>query len=255
MQESKEGVWYQDSNQHCQDSEQIPAAVELGATEEVAVQLLLSMGFRRNAAEAALAQTANDVERAAALLVDAGPQSPQMLHSPVYASGSEQKECMGPKYEAHSGSGLSETPIEGSFTLSYALTLTPAEEHVQRKLQQRIMEELHMDLESVRVRQVQCGTVSFDVHVVPRNRSENSSRPGQAQEQHLALKKVLETTAFPLVPTEVSLSCLSNTSSLAHNTVSISAFPRSQSTESFFTPPRNRTRARDTSPQGVLVQS
>jgi len=255
LQESKEGVWHQDSNQHCQDSEQIPAAVEMGSTEEVAVQLLLSMGFRRNAAEAALAQTANDVERAAALLVDAGPQSPQMLHLPVYASGSEQKECMGPKYEAHSGSGLSETPIEGSFTLSYALTLTPAEQHVQRKLQQRIMEELHMDLESVRVRQVQCGTVSFDVHVVPRNRSENSSRPGQAQEQHLALKKVLETTAFPLVPTEVSLSCLSNTSSVAHNAVSTSAFPRSQSTESFFTPPRNRTRARDTSPQGVLVQS
>jgi len=46
--------------------------VELGGGEEEALQLLLFMGFRRNAAEAALAQTANDVERAAALLVDAG---------------------------------------------------------------------------------------------------------------------------------------------------------------------------------------
>ena len=250
--QSKEGFWHQDSNPYRQDSEQIPAAVELGGGEEEALQLLLFMGFRRNAAEAALAQTANDVERAAALLVDAGPKSPQMLHSPVYASGSERKECMGPKFETLSGSDLSETPIVGSFNLSYALTLTPAEEHVRRKLQERIMEELHIDLESVRVRQVQCGTVSFEVDVVPRNRSENRLRPSQAQEQHLALKKILETTAFPLVPTEVSSL---RHSSLAHITVGTSAFPRSQSTESFFTPPRNRTRARDTSPQGVLVQS
>jgi hypothetical protein len=166
------------------------------------------------------------------------------------------RECTRSCHESPLVSGLSQASVSGQLSLTYTLTLSPAREHIRRLLQHRIAEELDMDLESVNVRNVQSGTVNFDVHLGSRACSKTGSRPiSEGQDHYSALKRVLETVSFPLVPTKVSSLYFPPISDQANTSVGTSAFPRSQSTESFFTPRRNLCGPTETemSPRGVSV--
>ena len=139
--------------------------------------------------------------------------------------------------------------------LSCALASQHCEEHIKEQLRHRVKQDLEIELEDVDVRTVHCGTVDFEIHIVPRTKHGAKSQPNStASHMYSSLARILESMEFRCKPAKVVINRIFQSSSQSHDIPCAKVRPESNGMDGSVTPSSSNFASKEafTSPGGTL---